>query len=343
MDSLYKKSLRALYSIYSTINVYSDGKSLTLFLKLFDSLVKPVLLYGCEIWGPSALKVNNPIDKLVNKFYRTLLGVPNQSSTIGIQVELGRFPISLTIKHTMLKYWTRLATLPKSRLVSHCYWSLQNINNLKDTWFTAIKQIIESSGQHSLNFLWNSQALLNGVEPKLISKYQSQILQDAKIRFLTDAVNEMDKQVKLQYFKEAKSEFTVSKYLQEIGVRSSRSLVGKLRLGILDLEVEKGRRFKTDHSGKKVQIPRAERYCKLCQTSEVEDEVHFLFSCPTLAQIRRECLEPLIVCCPELASASHQDKLMYLYFNEDLETNELFLATNLLSKLKSTRDNLLTR
>ena len=343
MDSLYKKSLRALYSIYSTINVYSDGKSLSLFLKLFDSLVKPVLLYGCEIWGPAALKVNNPIDKLVNKFYRTLLGVPNQSSTIGIQVELGRFPISLNIKHTMLKYWTRLATLPKSRLVSHCYWSLHNINNLKDTWFTAIKQIIESSGEHNLNFLWNSQALLDGVEPKVISKCQSQILHDAKMRFLSEAVNDMDKQVKLQYFKEAKSEFTVSKYLGEIGVRSSRSLIAKLRLGVLDLEVEKGRRFKIDHSGRKVQIPRAERYCKLCQTSEIEDEVHFLFSCPTLAQTRQEYLEPLTARCPELATASHQDKLMYLYFNEDLVTEELFLASTLLSKLKTARNNLLTQ
>ena len=44
MDSLYKKSLRALYGIYSSLNVYSDGNSIELFLKLFDALVKPVLL-----------------------------------------------------------------------------------------------------------------------------------------------------------------------------------------------------------------------------------------------------------------------------------------------------------
>ena len=243
----------------------------------------------------------------------------------------------------MLKYWSRLATLPKSRLVSHCYWSLQNMKNRNDPWFTAVKQVIESSGQHNFNFLWNSQTSLHKIDPKLISKCLSHILKDSKINFLSSAVNEMDKQMKLQYFKEAKSEFTISNYLEKIGDRSSRSLLCKLRLGVLDLEVEKGRRFKTDNLGRKIQIDRSERYCKLCQTGEIEDEVHFLFSCPTLAQTRHCYLNPLFNRCTELASVSHQDKLMYLYFNENLETQELSLANTLLSKLKAARDSFLTQ
>ena len=342
MESLYKKSLRALYSIYSTINVYSDGKSLRLFLKLFDSLVKPILLYGCEIWGPSAFKNNNPLDKLVNKFYRTLLGVPKHSSTIGIHVELGRFPLSLDIKHTMLKYWSRLVTLPKSRLVSHCYWSLKDLQNAKDTWFTSVKQIIELSGQHNFNFLWNSQNLLHNVDPKTISQCHSQIFKNSKINFLSGAVTDMEKQVKLQYFKEAKTEFAISNYLDTLGTRNPRSLMCKLRLGVLDLEVEKGRHFKIDSTGRKRQTERAERFCRLCHSGEIEDEVHFLFTCPTLDQTREAYLNPLINKCQELANVSHQDKLMYLYFNENLESEELTLASNLLSKLKAARDNFLT-
>ena len=169
------------------------------------------------------------------------------------------------------------------------------------------------------------------------------MLKDAKTRFLSDAVNEMDKQVKLHYFKEAKSEFTISKYLEKIEGRKSRCLIGKLRLGVLDLEIEKGRRFKVDNLGNKTQIDRSERFCKLCQSGEVEDEVHFLFSCPTLDKTRKTYLEPLMNMCPELTSAPHQDKLMYLFFNEDLETDELYLANTLLSKLKEARDDPLTQ
>lgn len=341
MDSLYKKSLRALYSIYSTINVYSDGKSLSLFLKLFDALVKPILLYGCEIWGPAALNGNNPLEKFVNKFYRTLLGVPKNSSTVGVHVELGRFPLALSIKHTMLKYWSRLVTLPESRLVSHCYWSLHKTKKSKDTWFTSVKQIIETSGQHNTNFLWNSQTSLNKVDPKLIAHCLSQILHHSKMDFLSGAVTDMEKQTKLQYFKEAKTDFAISNFLVQTGDRKSRSLLCKLRLGVLDLEVEKGRHFKTNNLGKKVQIERSKRYCRLCNNGVVEDEVHFLFSCPALTQTRQTHLDRLTNICPDLALAPHQDKLMYLYFNEDLGKEELTLATNLLSSLKDARDNYL--
>ena len=50
-ENLYKKAIRAQYSIYSSIDVYSDQPNIPLFLRLFDSLLKPILLYGSEIWG----------------------------------------------------------------------------------------------------------------------------------------------------------------------------------------------------------------------------------------------------------------------------------------------------
>ena len=344
LDSLYKKSLRALYSVFATVNVYSDGKSIPLFLKLFDALIKPILLYGCEIWGPSAFNNNNnPLVKFVNKFYRTLLGVPKHSSTVGIHVELGRFPLSLYIKHAMLKYWSRLVTLPDSRLVSHCYWSLKKQKNSKDLWLSSIKQIIESAGQRNFNFLWNSQNSLHKVDPKITSKCHSQILKTSKISFLSGAVNDMDGQTKLQFFKEGKTEFKISNFLDAIDARNARSLLCKLRLGVLDLEIESGRRFKIDDTGKKTKIDRSERFCKLCTTGEIEDEPHFLFACPALHQTRHTFLSPLFNICEELATVSHQDKLMYLYFNENIDARELSLATTLLTKLKAARDILLSQ
>ena len=91
-NSLYKKGLRALYSIYSTLDVRSDVANVRLFLNLFDSLVQPVLLYGCEIWGSHCLNTNNRVITFVNKFYKTLLGVKQRCSNAGVLCELGRFP-----------------------------------------------------------------------------------------------------------------------------------------------------------------------------------------------------------------------------------------------------------
>ena len=292
------------------------------------------MFYGSEIWGDVALNLNNnPVDKLINTFYRILLGVPNNCSTVGTHVELGRFPVSINIKYSMIKYWCRIATLPKSRLVSRCYWSLFNLKNVKDKWLTSVKETIESTGQRNFNFLWKSQKELEQVDPKLIFKCQSQVLETFKHQFLSTAVNKMNEQNKLQFFREAKSEFTISNYLNILAARNSRSLLCKLRLGVLRLEVESGRKFGLD---------RAERTCKLCDSGQVEDEVHFLFSCEALRQTRETYLNPLYSKCQELSNVSHLDKLMYLFFNENLEDDELSLASTLLLKLKNARDQLLS-
>ena len=52
-----------------------------------------------------------------------------------------------------------------------------------------------------------------------------------------------------------------------------RSLLSKLQCGILPLEIETGcySRVRPD-----------ERFCKVCGLNRVEDEYHFLFSCPLL-------------------------------------------------------------
>ena len=97
-NSLYKKGLRALYSLYSSLDVRSDVANVRLFLKLFDSLVQPVLLYGCEIWGPHCLNSNNRVLTFVNKFYKTLIGVKQRCSNVGVLCELGRYPIEINIE-----------------------------------------------------------------------------------------------------------------------------------------------------------------------------------------------------------------------------------------------------
>ena len=96
-DALYNKSLRALFSLYSAISVHSDEPNTKLYLKLCDSLIKPILLYGSEVWCPQINSPNNKITKFVNKFYKTVLGVPRYTSTTGVHIELGRFSIDVSI------------------------------------------------------------------------------------------------------------------------------------------------------------------------------------------------------------------------------------------------------
>ena len=68
-------------------------------LELFDSLICPILLYGCEVWGCENARL---IEKLHRKFYKSLLGVNNITHTSTIYGELEQFPLNIKINSRLL-------------------------------------------------------------------------------------------------------------------------------------------------------------------------------------------------------------------------------------------------
>ena len=328
-DILYKKALKSLFSIYSSLNVRSDEKNIRLFLKLFDSLIKPVLLYGSDIWGSAATNPKNSINKFVHKFYKTLLGVPPNTSIAGLHAELGRFPIHVNIQQTMLKYWFRIVTLPTDRLAAHCYWSLLDLNPLNDQWLNTIQSIISSCGQY---FIWNSQKTLYAWNPRSLLRHETYLcrtLQDISMQQTSEKING---ETKLSFFKNCKTLNKISNYLNTLHGRSQRSNLSRLRLGTLDLEIEKGRWRN---------IPREERLCKICKTLEVENVEHFVLFCPALCQCRNLFMNNITSMNSNFASMSPENKIKYLFFNETLPHNILVLSANLLVALTETRRSLL--
>jgi hypothetical protein len=59
-------------------------------------------------------------------------------------------------------------------------------------------------------------------------------------------------------------------YVDNIISKSDRLNIAKLRICAHNLEIEKGCYF---------QINRTERFCKICNDLEIEDENHFLWQC----------------------------------------------------------------
>ena len=86
---LYKRGFKALVKLKSIFGDLSPNVNTS--LHIFDHTVKPVLLYGCEVWGtcyPSAAAVgkqgdfklekgynNLDCEKLAVKYYKYILGV----------------------------------------------------------------------------------------------------------------------------------------------------------------------------------------------------------------------------------------------------------------------------
>ena len=73
---------------------------------LFDCLVRPVAKYGSEIWGFTQAE---EIEKVHRHFCKFSLGIPKTTSNLACYGELGRTPLVVKRKVTMVKYWLRTA------------------------------------------------------------------------------------------------------------------------------------------------------------------------------------------------------------------------------------------
>jgi len=96
---------------------------------VFDHTIKPILLYGSEIWGcfnpfKKVLKKDDIsfdkiypnlfADKLHIKFCKFILGVNKKATHFAVLSELGRFPLHFDIIKSKIRYWYRLENLGSS-------------------------------------------------------------------------------------------------------------------------------------------------------------------------------------------------------------------------------------
>lgn len=89
---------------------------------LFDVLVRPVLGYGAEVWGPGCGPEwgwngdGDGPEKVHRAFLRGLLRVRKSTLSKAVLGEFGRFPLLLTRWAQVFKFVNRTASLPQDRL-----------------------------------------------------------------------------------------------------------------------------------------------------------------------------------------------------------------------------------
>lgn len=87
-------------------------------LDLLDKIVKPILLYGCEIWG---FGKNDIIERVHLKFCKLLLRLKVSTPNFMVYGELGRYPLEIDIKVRMISYWCKLIQGKQSKLSTIAY------------------------------------------------------------------------------------------------------------------------------------------------------------------------------------------------------------------------------
>ena len=103
-NTLVLKASKALLVIKQLQHTFTNIPVNVLF-KLFDCKIKPILLYGAEVWG---FQERNVIDKFHNNFCKYVLGVGKHVSSNAALAECGRNGIHVDYYLRCIKYWCKL-------------------------------------------------------------------------------------------------------------------------------------------------------------------------------------------------------------------------------------------
>ena len=113
-------------------------------LKLFDTLIKPIVPYASAIWicDFTIRKLKSdilPFEKIHNRFCKYLLGVHKKASNFASKCELGRLPIIIFINSLTFKYYSRLKEFPSTRLVKETFEVDKGLfNSGQKSWYSFI-------------------------------------------------------------------------------------------------------------------------------------------------------------------------------------------------------------
>jgi hypothetical protein len=264
MKQLGEKALHALYSIRRHLNLHNLNPKLA--IKIFDTIISPILLYNSEVWGVYTKNDfnnwdNSQIEKTHLRFCKLYLGVGRKTTNIACRGEPGKFPLIINIYKRLFKYIIHLNSLPEEALAKQAFLISKDLHSKRITSFYGnIMDILKS---------YNCNTQITDLESITIQTL-SFIHDNIKQKYLTFWKHKLENSSKLKFYNTFKTEYQLEKYLSTIKNPTERKTLTKFRVSNHKLMIELGRYKK---------IPREERLCEICQSGEVEDEYHFANSC----------------------------------------------------------------
>ncbi len=282
----YFKLARALGNNYSHVDVG---------LHVFDHTVRPILLYGSEIWGAcdftKASIQRNTVEYKIEKAYtdlpqerlnlricKFLLGLPQCAPSDAVRGELGRFPLYIDIICNMLKYWVRLEKLQQDHFLKEVYQC--NVTMEGNSWTTSIQFILEELG---LSSFWANKPTNNYVVNRARTILKSRYEKMWQGLINNDVRKAKSQKNKLRTYRKFKLAFEFEEYISNIKNIDIRSCYVKFRTSCHKLHIETGRTTKG-------YTPVSERFCNVCKSGVIEDEEHFLLECPIYKDLRNRMM-----------------------------------------------------
>ena len=256
-QSLYQKGCRAMFAPLKRIKSLSLPPDIS--LKLFDTLVKPVVLYGAEVWGCENCDI---VNKVKLRFCKYILHAHKSTCSNMVYGELGETPLHIDIKCKIILYWARVINSKENKLSKMIYsliYKLYEKDLFHSTWIRSVKNTLDSAG---FSGIWTNQSL-----PKSPDHFNTILKLRLHDQFIQNWSEGITKGGKCTVYRIIKNTFGFEKYLTELPV-NNRILMTKFRCRNHRLPIEAGCRAQT----------RDLRLCLHC--NDIGDEYHYLLCCP---------------------------------------------------------------
>ena len=137
ISTLAKQAQKAMFSLFKKIQFPKPS----LLCHLFDSLIRPIANYGCEVWAH--VKAED-LEVVHRKFCKFALGVPDTSTNLAVYGELGRVPLEIKRRSAIIKYWLRIVSDWNTPALLEEIYVMQTESG--SDWLSYIKQTLSSLG-----------------------------------------------------------------------------------------------------------------------------------------------------------------------------------------------------
>ena len=237
-------------------------------LDLFDKMVLPICMYGCEVWGYANIET---LEIFYRKFIKRILGVHKTTPNCMVYGETARFPLANSIGCRMIAFWIKISEGKASKLSSIIYkliYRLHLNNTYHSPWLMKIKSLLCNSGNPIFWFNQEQYPKKLFMKSILAKHFEDQYIQGWNL--------EVNKNRKCVIYRTFKHAHCFEKYLTQLNFVERRALT-KFRTGNHRLPVAKSRYI--------TQVIDAK--CKFCNSNDICDEFHVLFTCKHFEEKRR--------------------------------------------------------
>ena len=289
IDHCAQLGLKAMWATHSRlrdlgINTFSAQ------LRIFDTMVMPICLYGCQVWAVNHLRfhsvhsvLDNPIQKVVLTFLRSITGSHAHVSRWALLHDFGILPVQATWMRLCARLWNKninadniLGMVLRSDVCLMQYgnnqcWCAKFLSCMSELGLTqgkslALLRTCNASTIYSMRF--DESQILN-----LITQAYKDLFSPAHDGNPRDAPTRGAAMCKyLTWFSPQPP--TALHHLRFSAPPHLMKLLMQLRLGCARLRCN-------EHF-----IPRHTRLCLVCRSNQVEDELHFALECPAYSHLR---------------------------------------------------------